>query len=144
VSNVDLINESFFETKNIDVFQKVVDAFIQSGIYKKEDILCLKLVSEENIKAYNKKYRGKNSETDVLSFPSEFKESNFIGDIIIDVNVANQQKDTRYLKDELIVLFVHGVLHLLGFDHLRTDDKKNMQDLENQILNTLKNEGVYC
>ncbi|HOQ79799.1 MAG TPA: rRNA maturation RNase YbeY, partial [Candidatus Cloacimonadota bacterium] len=56
----------------------------------------------------------------------------------------NQQKDTRYLKDELIVLFVHGVLHLLGFDHLRTNDKKNMQDLENQILNTLKNEGVYC
>lgn len=144
MSNIDLINESFFDIKSIDIFQKVVDAFIQSGIYKKEDTLCLKLVSEENIKAYNKKYRGKNSETDVLSFPSEFKESNFIGDIIIDVNIADQQKDSRQLKDELIVLFVHGVLHLLGFDHLRTSDKIIMQDLENQILSTLKNEGVFC
>lgn len=75
------------------------------------------------MRALNRQFRGRDYATDVLSFPSD--ERGFLGDIVIAIGVAKQQaKDAGHsLPTELRVLSLHGLLHLLGYDH-ETDNGK--------------------
>ncbi len=139
MKNLDFINESHF-TVDETHFQEVLDILIHHNFLEENQTLCLKLIDEGEIKDYNKRYRGKDKATDVLTFPSEFKESGFLGDILIDVWVANRQKETRSLIEELHILFIHGILHLLGYDHLRTNDKNRMEQMETNIKDLLTKE----
>ena len=85
--------------------------------------LCVALVSDRRMRALNRQFRGKDHATDVLAFPSD--ERGFLGDIVIAEGVAKRQaKDYGHsLKIELQTLALHGLLHLLGYDH-ETDDGK--------------------
>ena len=75
------------------------------------------------MRALNRQFRGKDAVTDVLSFPSD--ERGFMGDIVVAAGVATRQaKDAGHsVQTELKVLALHGLLHLLGYDH-ETDDGK--------------------
>jgi probable rRNA maturation factor len=75
------------------------------------------LVSDKRMQALNRQFRGKNAVTDVLSFPSG--ERGFLGDVVIAAGVAKKQaKAANHTIDtELRVLALHGLLHLLGYDH---------------------------
>jgi probable rRNA maturation factor len=90
---------------------------------KKNNLLSVCLVSEKTIQTLNKKYRGKNKVTDVLSFPSDLKFSDVpfrkTGDIAICWSRAKKQRAEfgTSEKGELKRLVVHGLLHLLGYDH---------------------------
>ena len=90
------------------------------------------LSNNKNIQKLNKKFRNKNKATDVLSFPSEkklnIKKSPYIGDIVISYEFMNKPKTLSILefKNKVIKIFIHGFLHLLGYDHIKLKDFKEM------------------
>jgi len=85
--------------------------------------LCIAVVSDRRMRALNRQFRGKDYTTDVLSFPSE--ERGFMGDIVIADAVAKRQarEAGHSVQTELRVLSLHGLLHLLGYDHESDDGK---------------------
>ena len=118
--------------------------------------LSLNFVSEDEISNLNKQFRGIEKKTDVLSFPnldkkydqklSEFEaERNFddgllfLGDIVICKKVAYAQaKEYGHSKKrEICFLALHGLLHLLGYDHIESDDEKIMNETAEKILSSL-------
>lgn len=100
------------------------------------------IVSKRTIKKINKEYRNKNNVTDVISF--SFVENNtdqfLLGDIYICIKRAIKQSEkyNHSIKRELSFLFVHGLLHILGFDHENKKDEKIMFDYQNKILESCK------
>lgn len=96
---------------------------------EKDTELSITFVKDSSIKKMNKNYRGKNYPTDVLSFstaPDFPVVTDYIGDIFISVETAkrNADADKISLKQELITLLVHGILHLSGYDHENTTKEK--------------------
>ena len=81
------------------------------------------IVSDRRMRALNRQFRGKDKVTDVLSFPSD--ERGFMGDIVVASGVAKQQANAagHSVQTEIRVLALHGLLHLLGYDHEHDDDK---------------------
>ncbi len=91
------------------------------------------LLRDDAIRSYNRKFRGKDYPTDVLSFPAEPEgpgAEEYLGDILISVEMADRQKTTD-LPTELSVLCLHGLLHLMGLDH--ETDRGSMKRLEAKI-----------
>ncbi|HWI18426.1 MAG TPA: rRNA maturation RNase YbeY, partial [Vicinamibacterales bacterium] len=93
--------------------------------------LSVALVSDRRMRALNRQFRGKDAVTDVLSFPSDPStsrragERGFLGDIVIAAGVAKSQarEAGHSVQTELRVLALHGLLHLLGYDHESDDGK---------------------
>jgi probable rRNA maturation factor len=84
--------------------------------------VCVALVSDARMKALNRQFRGKDAVTDVLSFPAQpvaRSSAKFLGDIVIASGVAKKQAKSagHSLNIEIRILALHGLLHLLGFDH---------------------------
>ena len=102
--------------------------------------LTVVLTDNKKIKLLNKKFRKKNKPTDILSFPTEeFKKKRkkiYLGDMIISFNYINNPKNITKIefKQKLIKIFIHGFLHLLGFDHLKDKDFKKMLSEEEKIF----------
>lgn len=99
--------------------------------YKKKikfDELSLVVIGEKEIKKLNRQYRGQNSATDVLSWD--------YGEIFICWPVAKKQAREHKvsLADEICLLFVHGLLHILGYDHNTKTQRAKMQKAEKEIL----------
>lgn len=107
-------------------------------------VLAVSGVGASEMKKLNKKFRGISSPTDVLSFEQPEKQAPkgwiFLGDVVIclDVLKAQAKQTGNTLKEECKVLCVHAILHLLGFDHEKSEAKrKKMQRLESEILKAL-------
>jgi probable rRNA maturation factor len=115
-----------------------------------EYIIEVNLVSDEEIQAINKAYRGKDAPTDVISFA--FLDSietevaikgdvpRLLGEIMISYETAKRQA-TKYghsMQREMKFLFAHGILHLLGYNHETIDQEKVMFALQDQILDQEK------
>ena len=85
--------------------------------------LCVAIVSDARMRALNRQFRGKDKVTDVLSFPSS--ERGFLGDIVIASGLAKQQAKAagHTVQTEIRILALHGLLHLLGYDHEQDDGK---------------------
>ncbi|HLV09273.1 MAG TPA: rRNA maturation RNase YbeY [Halanaerobiales bacterium] len=94
------------------------------------------LVDNKTIRELNNKYRALNQATDVLSFPMD---GELWGDVVISTEQALAQAGEyeHSLKRELGYLIVHGVLHLLGYDHKTDDDRRKMRQQEEEILKEL-------
>jgi len=111
---------------------------------KKSGLISLALVGEAAMKKMNRVYRRKNAVTDVLSFAEQDVQGGKIkpavagywGEIIICYSQAVKQakKNQRTVKQELAWLLVHGVLHLLGYDHQDPVGDRQMRALEEKIL----------
>ena len=103
---------------------------------------------DEMIREFNHKYRKINKPTDVLSFAFEDNEDSFplvgenriLGDIIISVETArrNAQEANHSLEWEINILILHGLLHLLGYDHLEDKEYELMHKKELEILDKMK------
>jgi probable rRNA maturation factor len=110
--------------------------------------LCLVLVGNAEIRKLNAKFRKKDYPTDVLSFPSgnQLPEGmQLLGDVVISVEKANAQakKRRRTLNEEMVTLLIHGIVHLLGYDHERSSkDARIMERLEKKIYRTLCDRGL--
>ncbi|MBU0720597.1 rRNA maturation RNase YbeY [bacterium] len=92
------------------------------------------ITSNEEIQEINKEYRGMDKDTDVLSFPFEDMPMSPLGSIVISSwHVQNKAKELGHTdKDELALLFIHGLLHLVGFDH--EVDKGEMREEEARLI----------
>ena len=123
---------------NSSVFTAVLDILRKEENISKDAFLVLKLSDNGSIRDLNKKYLGRNALTDVISFQADMPGIPFLGDIIIDINVADEQKENRTLEEELQILFLHGVLHLLGYDHLGVEQSKEMKKNEKKYYSKLK------
>lgn len=109
--------------------------------------LSVIFVDDQRIHEINKEYRKIDRSTDVISFALEDSEQYYvegmarnIGDIFISVDHAKLQANEygHSLKREMCFLFTHGLLHLLGFDHMEKEDEIKMIAMQKKILNELK------
>jgi probable rRNA maturation factor len=147
--SIDVVSECSLWHKKI----KKADAFFNSLVkvfpkkyrfLKKKVGLTILLSNNKNIKKLNKKFRNKNKATDVLSFPSEkkinIKKSPYIGDIVISYDFMNKPKVLSALefKNKVTKIFIHGFLHLLGYDHIKLKDFKLMLIEEERIYQIIE------
>ena len=115
---------------------------------KKKVSLTILLSNNRNIKKLNKKFRNKNKATDVLSFPSEkkfdIKKSLYIGDIVVSYDFINRPKTSSIeeFKNKVTKIFIHGFLHLLGYDHTKLKDFNKMLKEEEKIFKTIETKIV--
>ena len=93
--------------------------------------VTIALASDQRVRSLNRQYRGKDRSTDVLSFPAD--EPGILGDVVIALGVASRQASAagHSLATELRVLALHGLLHLLGYDH--EDDDGRMARVEARL-----------
>ena len=96
--------------------------------------LELIITNDENIKQLNKEHRGVDKATDVLSFPLEDIDFMPLGSIVISIDMAKKVANSlgHSVDDEITLLFIHGLLHLLGFDH--EVDNGEMREKEEEII----------
>jgi len=103
------------------------------------------LTNSLNMKKLNKKFRNRNKPTDVLSFPSFnlnvlklIKEKNFyIGDIATSFEIINSRSKKNNFFLEFDKVWIHGLLHLIGYDHIKNKDYYKMNKIEKRILNSI-------
>ncbi len=128
----------------ISVLQKTAEVYN----IKPHTEVSVVLANDEYIHALNLEYRGKDCPTDVLSFALnegdepqiiDGPEEVLLGDIIISLETATRQAAEygHSLERELAYLTVHGILHLLGYDHMTEEEKKEMRQEEEHILSFL-------
>ena len=135
-----------------EIINKVLnECFKNEGLTKLKLYISITLTVPENIQKINKKYRNIDKPTDVLSFPmfekEEIKEiltSNYmledvLGDIIISIPKVKEQaiEYGHSFERELSYMVVHGFYHLMGYDHIKEEEKKEMRKKEDEILDKL-------
>ena len=136
---IDKVNSNLEEVKNLNSF---VD-FSLNYLKLNNVIFNIIIVDEDKIQYLNKTYRNIDRVTDVISFALEddksFIETEFrvLGDIYICLDKAIEQAKEygHSLKREISFLTIHGILHLLGYDHMTSDEEKKMFGLQEMILN---------
>ena len=117
-------------------FKKKIKKLSTIKSFKKKNFhFTLLLTNKIVIKKLNKKFRKKNKETDVLSFPirSHFNE-NYKGDIAICYEIINLRSKKTNFNIEFDKMWIHGLLHLLGYNHTKLKDYKQMLRKEQDIL----------
>ncbi len=136
--------------KNPDLYikKKIIKLNKKQKDYRSKLFTCTLLLSEsQEIKALNKKYRNKNRDTDVLSFPffdrrelkKKLKDEKeiYLGDIIINLNKVKFKKDSKQFLLEFDKLWIHGLVHLFGYDHKKDKDFFDMLKIEKRLLSYL-------
>jgi len=125
-------------------FKKVCNSLPKKYKFPKKKVsLSLMLSNNKNIKKLNKNFRNKNKSTDILSFPFDKKKlisnKSYLGDIIISYEFINTSKShsLEVFKRKLTKTFIHGFLHLLGYDHIRNNDYKEMLKEEELLLESV-------
>ena len=104
--------------------------------------LSVVLTDDQTIQQLNRDYRGMDKPTDVLSFAQQEADgpaSGVLGDLIISLETAQRQAQERdhSLASEVRILMVHGLLHLLGYDHITPEDRSEMAQAEQALLAAL-------
>jgi metalloprotein, YbeY/UPF0054 family len=132
------------KNKNL-FFKKVCKAFPKKYRFSNKKVsLSLLLSNNKNIKRLNKNFRNKDKSTDILSFPSSKKitisNNTYLGDIIISYEYLDKPKsqNLKLFKEKVIKLFIHGFLHLLGFDHKKNNDYFKMLREEDILYKCVK------
>ena len=147
--NINVVCENNLWKKKIKkphiFFNSLVQGFPKKYRFIKKKLgITILLSNNKNIKKLNKKFRNKNKTTDILSFPSEkkidIKKSPYIGDIIVSYEFMDKPKSLNTLgfKNKISKIFIHGFLHLLGYDHIKLKDFKKMLTEEEKIYKTIK------
>ncbi len=151
---IDITNISKRRSFDVDiVFSAVLATLTAHNIANKE--VSVLLTDDTRITELNRDYRGCDSPTDVLAFSqldgenSDALNSDILGDVVISLETAERQtrESNHSLENEVMLLTVHGVLHLLGYDHQTENDAIKMFDKQNSILNELlakKHLAVQC
>lgn len=138
------IQNSAVDEQNLkDTLQQVITDL---GVSDSE--LLIRLVDKNEIRQLNNTYRGKDELTNVLSFssdiPKEIGES-ILGDVVICVAVVQTQAkvQNKTFENHLTHMAIHGVLHLLGYDHIKDSEANEMEALEVKILTGLGIDNPY-
>ena len=107
-----------------------------SNFKKQKQEFSILLTNNKKMKSLNLKFRKKNKSTDVLSFPiqNSDKENSYIGDIAVSFEIINKRSKSSNFLLEFDKTWIHGYLHLIGYDHKKLKDFKKMMKKENIIL----------
>lgn len=146
--NIDVLSDEKAWSKKIKkkelFFREICNFFPRKYRFPNKKItLSLLLSNNKFIKKLNKNFRNKNKSTDILSFPlakkTKISKKTYIGDIIISYNFMNKPKsqNIKNFKKKVIKTFIHGYLHLLGFDHIKDKDYKKMLSEEEKIYKSV-------
>lgn len=142
--SVEVLNESGVDLDVAEFVKLARFAMRRLRVHPQAE-LCLKLVDEGTIAEFNGRYLDKQGPTDVLSFPmdelrpardGEVEEQGILGDMLLCPQYAAQQAATlaRSVDDELHLLTIHGILHLLGYDHAEPEEETEMFALQHRLL----------
>ena len=147
---------NFLDIEESNEYRNLIEKVIGQA-FKEEEIeninlyINIILTNPENIKSINKQYRNIDKETDVLSFPMFEKNeiegmklngnniTEVLGDIIISVNKVEEQANEygHSFERELSYMLIHGFYHLMGYDHMDDEEKKEMRAKEEKVLKKL-------
>jgi probable rRNA maturation factor len=142
-----IVDEAYQPQENWSALPKAVESAFLVSHAAGPAALSLVITSAEAIQALNQQFVGKDAPTDVLAFPTsddptatEPGEPPYLGDVIIAYPVAEEQASQagHTTLSELQLLTIHGVLHLLGYDHATPDQKAEMWALQSAALDALK------
>lgn len=138
------------KTEYEKIIKKVIaQCFKQEKLENSKLYISITLTTPEQIQKINKEYRNIDKETDVLSFPmfekneieEKIKENNFehedvLGDIVISIDKVERQavEYGHSFERELAYMLVHGFYHLMGYDHIKEEDKIVMRPKEEKVL----------
>ena len=151
----EVIYKDIDENKDYEkVIEKVLNkCFEEENLENSKLYITITLTNPENIRIINKQYRNIDRATDVLSFPmfekeeldkkiqnNDFEYQDVLGDLIISIEKVKEQAEEygHSFERELSYMVVHGFYHLMGYDHIKEEDKKIMRPKEEKILNDLK------
>ena len=109
---------------------------------KKHEFTIL-LSNNKRMKKLNKKFRKQNKPTDVLSFPTNNNKNSYIGDMALSFEIINKRSNFKNFSFEFDKIWIHGYLHLIGYNHKKIKDFKKMNRKENQIFNYLNKKIDY-
>ncbi len=132
--------------------QKIIDwaNLVLHHEKKNETELTIRLVDIDEITFLNTTYRHQSKPTNVLAFPSQLPEGveldyHFLGDVIICAEILQQESVTldKSLESHWALIVIHGILHLLGYDHIKDDEANTMQAIEIKLLKQLGFNNPY-
>ncbi len=137
---------SYIKKPNYYLDKKTDKLNLKEKEFKKKYLFCTLLLSgNREIKYLNKKFRKKNKVTDVLSFPFQtkkelkkklkIKKEIYLGDIIINLKKVQKKIVLQDFKKEFDRLWIHGLLHLFGYEHKKDKDYKKMHQIEKKYFN---------
>lgn len=137
-----------------EVIKKVLEeCFKKESLENSKLYVTITLTTPKEIQKTNKEYRNIDKATDVLSFPlfekdeleemiskNQFIHQDILGDIVISIERVKEQaiEYGHSFERELSYMVVHGFYHLMGYDHIKEEDKKIMREKEENILNSLE------
>ena len=126
--------------------QRWVDAALDG--FNQDTEIVVRIVDEQESAELNEQYRLKKGPTNILSFPVDVPEGielNLLGDLVVCAPVLEKEalEQHKSLTDHWAHIIVHGVLHLLGYDHLNDDEAELMENKEITILNKLNIKNPY-
>ena len=133
-------NPKTYFNRKLKKISKIISVF-----KKKNIIFTILLTNSLEIRKLNKKFRNKNKPTDVLSFPyfsykklKIIKDKNlYIGDIAVSYEIVSSRSQKNNFFLEFDKAWIHGFLHLLGYDHMKNKDYLKMLKLEKKIINLI-------
>ena len=154
--------DKFYEIQYLDLaenseYEKIIDKVVKKcfeveSLLESKLYVSITLTTPENIRKLNKEYRNIDKETDVLSFPmyekdeidlkvknNDFENIDILGDMVISIpQVEIQAKEYGHsFERELSYMVVHSFYHLMGYDHIKEEDKIKMRPKEEFVLNSL-------
>ena len=148
--NADVVVENKLWNKKINnpsnyIKKKIKKISKFNSLKKRRFSLTILLTGNSKMKYLNKKFRNKNKTTDVLSFPNlgivDLKKrtntKTYLGDIALSYEIINRRSKTSNFDLEFDKVWIHGYLHLLGYDHKKIEDYKVMKKIENKIIKIL-------
>lgn len=138
-----LVDDDYSDVVPRDNLLAAVEATFREGGVLDSPSITVMITDDEQLKDLNLRYRGVDKTTDVLAFDADFDdpdlETRYLGDVVISYQQAQKQAETHghEVGDELQLLIIHGVLHLLGFDHDTDVRKDEMWSIQKLILTGL-------
>lgn len=146
--DIEMINELEMDLGEFEALFKEIALYTFDYLKIEDDIeFSVSIIDNDRIHEINREYRHIDRPTDVITFALEDEESPYIegmprllGDIFISYDKAVEQAQDygHSIKRELCFLFTHGLLHLLGYDHMIEEDEKVMMTLQDTILNNME------
>ena len=148
--NTDVVVENKLWNKKIKspskyIKKKIKKIFKFNSIKRRRFSLTILLTDNSKMKYLNKKFRNKNKITDVLSFPNlkpadlkkKINTEIYLGDIALSYEIINRRSKGSSFNLEFDKMWIHGYLHLLGYDHKKFKDYKVMKKTEDKILKVI-------
>lgn len=145
MSHIDIQNEHQYTIPSSRL-QTAIQLVINRHEVDAESAVTVVFTTDDAVHALNKQHRDVDAPTDVLSFPAEplppelqESEANYLGDLVIAYPYASSQAERlkHPLEDSLVLLVIHGTLHLLGYDHNNSENRAVMWAEQATVLKTL-------